>query len=165
MDAATASLLAAAAGAALFTVLAGYCSMVDTPARRKADVPQALAIWRAHFKAMGMVQVPAALLAIGASFTHAALKWQADDAAAFFTRRFALAGGAIFVAIFVYTIFVIGPVNRQLQDSAADDRRGPQRSRALIERWDALHALRSVLAMMALGSLVCALAGGPSGKA
>ena len=158
MDAATWALGVAAAASALFTGAAAYITMVDAPARRKLPIAPALASWRAMYPRAARVQATLSLLAIAASVAHAALKWRSVDGASFMTRRFALAGAALLGLVFVYTLAAIMPANRQLMDAAADARRGPQRSRALLDRWEALHAVRTVLAIIACGCYLCGMA-------
>jgi anthrone oxygenase-like protein len=119
--------------AALFTGAAVYVSLCEQPARLKLDDRALLTEWQPAYKHGAAMQAPLAL--VGAVLGFVAW-WQAPD------WRWLL-GGIVILSAWPYTLIVIKPTNdRLLATNPADA--GPQ-TRALIEKWGALHAGRSAI--------------------
>lgn len=124
------------ASTTLFTLWALYISLVEHPARMSAGAPVALAQWRPSY--------------------HRAAPWQASAAAvslvtgilaSIFTGQWAWAFGGLLVgAVIPFTLLVIQPVNRRLDEAtiSAED------ALPLLERWGRLHAARTVLGLLGL---------------
>ena len=68
--------------------------------------------------------------------------------------RWAL-GAILLLANWPYTVFGIMPTNRRIE-ATPPDRAGPE-TRALIERWGGLHAIRSMLGASAVAAFLWAL--------
>jgi DMSO reductase anchor subunit len=63
-------------------------------------------------------------------------------------------GGALLVAVVPFTLIVIMPVNRRLLDPTLDKQSAE--AAHLLSRWGQLHAVRSVLSVLALFVLLSA---------
>jgi hypothetical protein len=124
--------------AAIFAGAAIYINAVEHPARMSLGPATALAEWRPAYRRGTLMQAPLAiaglLTALAAWLTGGGIAW--------------LVGGALLGAVVPLTLVVIAPTNKQLMDPATD--RDPARVRALLERWNRLHAVRSTLSFAAL---------------
>jgi hypothetical protein len=132
--------------AALFAGAALYVSSVEQPARLSLDIHAALAEWRPAYKGGTAMQAP--LAAIG--FLLGALAWWQ-------TREPAFGVGALaMIANWPWTLLAIMPVNGKLmKDDAA---RTDSQTRALLENWGRLHAVRTGLGLLATLAFLWALA-------
>lgn len=119
--------------AALFTGAAFYINVAEQPARLGLDDRALLAQWKPSY-ARGFA-MQASLAVIG--FVLGALTWWSTGNYAW------LLGAIVLVANWPYTLLGIMPTNHILNAIAPDDA-GPQ-SRALIEKWGKLHAVRTAL--------------------
>ena len=119
--------------AALFTGAAVYINWAEQPARLGLDDRALLQEWKPSY-ARGFT-MQAALAVIG--FILGVLEWLMTS------NWLWLAGAIVLVANWPFTMFVIMPVNHKLNDIPLE-KAGPQ-SRALIEKWGGLHAVRSAL--------------------
>lgn len=131
--------------AALFSGAAIYVNFAEQPARLKLDDHSLLAEWKPAYKRGFVMQAPlavaACLLGLGA--------WWITGQLAF------VIGAFLMISNVAWTLFGIMPTNKtlmQMELAAA----GPQ-SRALIIKWNALHAVRSVLGMLATVAFLIAL--------
>jgi hypothetical protein len=132
--------------AAIFAGAALYVSSVEQPARLSIDLGAALAEWRPAYKAGTAMQAP--LAAIG--FLLGALAWWQ-------TRESAYGLGALaMIANWPWTFLAIMPVNRKLM--ADDAARTDSQTRALLEKWGHLHAMRTGLGLLATLAFLWALA-------
>lgn len=123
--------------AALFTGAAVYINWAEQPARLGLDDRALLQEWKPSY-ARGFT-MQAALAVIG--FILGVLEWLMTS------NWLWLAGAMVLVANWPFTMFVIMPVNHELNDIPLE-KAGPQ-SRALIEKWGGLHAGRSALGALA----------------
>lgn len=124
--------------AALFSGAAIYITWAEQPARLTIDDRALLAQWKFSYSRGFTMQASLAV----AGFVFGVLEWLMTGAWTW------LAGAAVLVANWPYTMFVIMPTNNQLDAISAIDA-GPA-SRALIVSWGRLHAVRSALGTAAL---------------
>jgi hypothetical protein len=124
--------------AAVFTGAAIYINVVEHPARMSLGPATALAEWRPAYQRGALMQAPLAIL----GFLTATAAWATGGSIAW------LVGGVLLGAVVPFTLVVTSPTNKQLMDPATD--RDPVRARALLDRWNGLHAVRSVLSFAAL---------------
>jgi hypothetical protein len=129
----------ALAVAALFTGAAIYISWAEQPARLALDDPWMLAEWKPSYRRGFLMQ--ASLAVIG--FILGALEWMVTGHVIW------LAGGAVLLANWPFTLLAIMPVNRKLEETPIELANGETRS--LIERWGMLHGVRSVFGIFSLG--------------
>jgi hypothetical protein len=119
--------------AALFTGAAFYINFAEQPARLGLDDRALLAEWKPSYARGFMMQ--ASLAVIG--FILGGLEWLVT------ANWLWLLGAIILVANWPYTMFGIMPTNNVLNAIPLNEA-GPK-SRALIEKWGALHAVRTAL--------------------
>lgn len=124
--------------AAIFAGAALYINLVEHPARMSLGAATALAEWRPAYRRATFMQAPLAIIglvaAIGAWAIGAGSVW--------------LVGGLLLGAVVPFTLIVAFPTNKQLLDPAtAGDL---DRARLLLDRWNRLHAVRSMLSLAAL---------------
>jgi hypothetical protein len=131
--------------AALFSGAAIYMNFAEQPARLKLDDQALLTQWKLSYKRGFIMQQPLAV--IGCLLGLAA--WWITGRLAF------LAGGLFMIANLPWTVFGVMPTNKLLmQPDLASS--GPK-SRALIIKWNALHAVRSALCLLATLAFLVAL--------
>lgn len=123
--------------AALFAGAAIYITVAEQPARLGLDDRALLAEWQPSYKRGLTMQ--ASLAVIGGVLGVAAW-WSTSD------WRWLL-GGAVLIANWPYTLIGIKPTNDRLM-AMNPASPGPE-TRALIERWGALHAGRGALGAVA----------------
>ena len=129
--------LAALTVAAIFTGAAVYVNVAEQPARLSLDDRALLAEWKPSYKRGAAMQASLAL--IGCVLGLAAW-WQTPHTGF-------LVGAAAMVAPWPWTLLAIKPTNDALL-ATAPDQAGP-RTRALIEKWGMLHAVRTTLGALA----------------
>ena len=123
--------------AAMFAGVAIYVNVAEQPARLALDDHGLLRQWKRSYDRAAIMQASLAL--ISAIFGAVAF-WQSAD------LRW-LAGALTIFANWPYTLLAIRPTNNILH--RVDDARADQSTRKLIERWGYLHAVRSVLGVVA----------------
>ena len=122
--------------AALFAGAAAYVGFVEQPARLGLDDRSLLAEWKPAYARGTLMQAPLAIV----GFLLGLLAWWQTDGWLW------IAGAVVLVANWPYTFAVIMPTNHALE-AIGPDEAGP-RSRALVERWGALHAGRTALGVI-----------------
>jgi hypothetical protein len=123
--------------AAVFAGAALYINVAEQPARMRLDDEALLIEWKAAYQSGLLMQAP---LALAGSLLGFLACWQMEDWLWVF-------GALVLVANWPYTLFAIVPTNNQLKGINPVNA-GPT-SRALIEQWGKLHAVRSALGFAA----------------
>ena len=124
--------------AAIFTGAALYINLVEHPARMSLGVAAALAEWKPSYQRATLMQAPLAI----AGLASAVIAWVIGAGEVW------LIGGLLLGAVVPFTLLVIFATNRQLLDPAVES--DLDRARALLDRWNRLHAVRSALGLAAL---------------
>jgi hypothetical protein len=123
--------------AAAFAGAAIYVNVAEQPARLALDDRAMLAEWKSSYARAFAMQASLALASALAGFI-----------AFWITRDWLWMLGALLIfANWPYTLLVILPVNKRLEATAPDQANAE--TRALILRWGALHAGRSLLDVVA----------------
>ena len=121
--------------AALFAGAALYINVAEQPARLLLDDRSLLVQWKLAYKSGFVMQAPLAaigfVLGVRAGWLTGNWRW-------FF-------GAAVLVANWPYTMLAIMPTNNALMHPPEAD----LRTRALVERWGRLHAVRTALGFTA----------------
>jgi len=124
--------------AAIFAGAALYINLVEHPARMSLGTNAALAEWKPSYERATLMQAPLAVVGlvagVGAWLLGAGTAW--------------LIGGILLGAVVPFTLLVIFATNKQLLNpTIAGDL---NRARTLLDRWNRLHAVRTVLGLAAL---------------
>jgi Domain of unknown function (DUF1772) len=123
---------------ALFTGAAIYVSLVEHPARMACPIEVAIAQWRPSYKRATVMQASLAMVGtlsgIGAGIAGAGAVW--------------VIAAFVLSAVVPFTLFVMWPTNKRLEDPGLDT--SSDDARALLTHWGNLHAVRSVLGLIAL---------------
>jgi hypothetical protein len=130
--------------AAVFTGAAIYVNVAEQPARLNLDDRSLLVEWKPAYKRGFAMQAPLAMVGF---LLGLAAWWQTAD------PLWAL-GALVLVANWPYTMLVIMPTNNRLM--SLDPAQAGSESRALIETWAKLHAVRSALGIAATGIFLLA---------
>lgn len=129
---------------AIFAGAAVYISLVEHPARLEAGSVLAVTEFIPSYRRAAVMQASLALIgslaAVGAWFVSDRIVW--------------LAGGLLLIAVVPLTLLVIAPTTRRLHDPDLD--RGSLQAGALLRRWGRLHAIRTVLSVVALAMFLLA---------
>jgi hypothetical protein len=128
----------------IFAGAAVYINLVEHPARLSCSVQLAVMEWRPSYKRATLMQVPLAL----AGSLSALTSWWLDR------RPVWLVGGLILLAVVPFTLVFILPTNKRLENDGLDLR--SDEAAYLIRRWGRLHAVRSLLSMVAFVAFVLA---------
>ncbi len=132
----------AIAVAALFSGAAFYINFTEHPARMTLPSTAALAQWKPAYKRGFAMQASLAI----AGFVCGAAAWWISGGWLW------LAGALLMIANWPYTLFVMMPLNKRL-DEMPDD------ATTSLRQWNRLHAVRTVLGLAALASFLAASLG------
>jgi hypothetical protein len=130
--------------AAVFAGAALYINVAEQPARLGLDHRSLLMEWKPAYKRGTAMQAPLAIL----SFLLGAASWWQTGHLAW------MAGAVLMVANWPVTFFAIMPTNSRLM--ALEPSMAGHDSRAMIERWGSLHAVRTALGFAATSAFLWA---------
>jgi Domain of unknown function (DUF1772) len=135
----------ALAAASIFTGAAFYINYAEQPARLGLDDRSLLAEWKPAYERGYVMQ--ASLAVIG--FLLGVVAWWATGTLPF------LVGALVLVANWPWTLLGILPTNKALM--ATDLAEAGPGTRALLLKWNRLHAVRTVLGGLAVAAFLVAL--------
>ena len=138
----TVAQLVAMVACGLFAGAAVYINLVEHPARMECGTKLAATVFAPSYRRAAVMQ--ASLAALG--FLSAVVAWFAGG------TLWWLVGGLLLGLVIPFTLVVIMPTNRQLLEPTLD--RTSSTTRELLVRWGQLHAVRSVLSIVALVVLI-----------
>jgi hypothetical protein len=136
----------AALCAGLFAGAAVYVTLVEHPARLECGLALAVREFGPSYRRGAVMQASLAV----AGFLAAVAGWFVLEDA------WILAGAALLGAVVPFTLIVILPTNKQLLDPTLDPH-SPHAAR-LLQRWGRLHAVRTVLGVLAFLVLLTRMA-------
>ncbi len=129
--------LLAALSCTLFTGAAIYINLVEHPARMACSTELAATVWAPSYKRATVMQVT---LTIVSTVTGVA-SWLMGGGIMW------LAGAIFIFAVIPFTLIAIMPTNKKLLDPELD--RASETTRAPLQKWARLHAVRSILSLAA----------------
>lgn len=132
--------------AAIFAGAAIYINIAEHPARMRGDTRAAAEQWALSYKRATFMQAPLALISCITGVTA----WLLGAGAGWLTAALAIG------AVVPFTFIVIMPTNRRLLTPGRD--LAAAETRELLERWARLHAVRSILSLIAAMLFVWLLA-------
>jgi uncharacterized membrane protein len=132
--------------ASLFAGAAMYITLVEHPARLECGTELAVTEFAHSYHRAAVMQ--ASLAAVG--FPAAFMAWVQGRG------LLVLVGGLLLGAVIPFTLLIIFPTNKRLLDPALDRRSAE--ATELLDRWGRLHAVRTVLGLLASGLLLMHLA-------
>jgi Domain of unknown function (DUF1772) len=123
--------------ATLFAGAALYINIAEHPSRMTLDTRAAVAQWGPSYKRATLLQAPLALISllcgVAAWLLGAPIGW--------------LVAALIIGSVVPFTFIVVMPTNRQLLDPDLDG--AARETRALLQKWNRLHAVRTALSVIA----------------
>lgn len=129
--------LIAVLAATLFTGAAIYINLVEHPARMSCGTEIAARQWAPSYKRATVMQVSLAVIAtiagVARGLAEGGIIWYVASALIF--------------AVIPFTVIVVLPTNNKLLDPGRD--LASRETRALLETWGRLHAVRSALSLVA----------------
>ena len=133
--------------ATLFCGAAVYINIAEHPARMGCETKIAATVWAPSYKRATVMQASLAILGlvfgIAAWLTGGGFMW--------------LVGALLIGSVVPFTFIAIMPTNHRLLEAGRD--LGSRETRALLEKWGRLHAVRSILSLVASVIYVGLLAG------
>ena len=127
----------AALSTTLFTGAAIYINFVEHPARMGCDTKTAATVWAPSYKRATVMQAFLAIL----GFLSGLVVWLLGGGVMWLI-------GAVFIGLVIpFTFIAIMPTNHQLLTPGRD--LASSETRALLDKWGKLHAVRSVLSFVA----------------
>jgi hypothetical protein len=123
---------------AIFAGAAIYINLVEHPARIEVGTAAAVRQWRPSYRRATLMQASLALVA----FLGSLGAWVFDRSAA------VLVAGICIGVVIPFTLLVIYPTNKQLEDPALDV--SSLSTAGLLAKWNRLHAVRSAASIVAL---------------
>jgi len=121
----------------LFTGAAIYINLVEHPARMGCDTKTAATVWVPSYKRATVMQASLAIL----SFLSGVSAWLLGGSVIW------LFGAVVIGLVVPFTFIAIMPINHQLLESGRD--LASEETQKLLEKWGKLHAVRSVLSLVA----------------
>ena len=122
---------------AFFAGAAIYINLVEHPARMACDTKIAATVWAPSYARATVMQASLAIL----SFLSGVAAWSAGGGVMWLV-------GAVLIGLVVpFTFVAIMPTNKQLLSPGRD--LTSSETRALLEKWGRLHAVRSLLSFAA----------------
>jgi len=129
--------LIATLAATLFAGAALYINVAEHPARMALETRMAALQWAPSYRRATLLQAPLALLSLVAGTSA----WLMGASVAWFAA-------AVLIGLVVpFTFVVVMPTNRRLLDQGRDI--ASAETRALLEKWNKLHAVRTALSLVA----------------
>ena len=132
----------------LFAGAALYISLVEHPARMGCDTKTAATVWAPSYKRATVMQAPLAdlsfLAGVGAWLFGGGILW--------------LIGAVLIGLVIPFTFIGVMPTNHQLLAPGRD--LSSTETRSLLDKWGRLHAVRSVLSLIASVVYLVSLFGG-----
>jgi hypothetical protein len=132
--------------AALFTGAAVYVNAVEHPARRRLDPRAALQEWQPAYKRGAVMQATLALLGFVLAATAAFLG----------AGTLVILGAAFIIAPWPWTFLAIMPLNNRLLAMTLDEAEAGRDVHSMLDRWNALHRVRTLLGAAATACLLWA---------
>ena len=132
----------------LFAGAALYVNLVEHPARLSCGTEIAALQWAPSYKRATVMQVCLAVLATLAGLA----RWWIGGGTMW------LAASLLIISVVPFTILVILPTNSRLMEPGRD--RASAETRALLDRWGRLHAVRTALSLLASCGFIWALSKG-----
>ena len=133
----------ATVSAGLFAGAALYITVVEHPVRTLLDTHAAATQWAPSYQRATWMQAPLAIVGlfggVAACLLGGGFGW--------------LVGALLIGAVVPITFMIIMPTNQQLLDPTRD--LGSAATRALLDRWGRLHALRTAISLLAFAGFVC----------
>ena len=123
--------------ATLFCGAAIYINVAEHPARMGCDTKTAATVWAPSYKRATLMQASLAIL----SSLAGAATWFLGGG------RMWLLGAVLIGLVVPFTLLVIMPTNQRLLEPGRD--LASNETRMLLEKWGRLHAVRSVLSLLA----------------
>ena len=121
----------------LFAGAAIYINLVEHPARMGCDTKIAATVWAPSYARATVMQASLAIV----SLLSGVAAWSLGGGAMW------LVGAALIGLVVPFTFIVIMPTNKQLLSPGRD--LSSSETRALLEKWGRLHAVRSLLSFVA----------------
>ena len=128
--------------AGLFAGAALYINLVEHPARRDCGTVLAVRQFAPSYRRAAVMQASLAIVGL----VSAALAWWRG------AHIGILAGGLLLGAVVPFTLLIIRPTNKRLLAPRAGAE--SVEAAALLRRWGRLHAVRTVLGLLAFGALL-----------
>jgi hypothetical protein len=129
----------------IFAGAAVYVNLVEQPARLSCGVSAAITEWRPSYKRGTAMQAPLATIGSILGF----ISWWLEKDTAW------LIGGTVFLAVVPFTLIVILPTNKMLENDKLDS--SSAHAEQLLRRWGRLHAVRSGVSFLAFVTFLFAL--------
>lgn len=123
--------------AVLFCGAAIYINLAEHPARMGCDTKTAATVWAPSYKRATLMQASLAIL----GFLAGVAVWSLGGGTMWLV-------GAVLIGLVVpFTLVVIAPTNNRLLEAGRD--LSSNETRMLLEKWGKLHAVRSLLSLLA----------------